>query len=107
MKITSVGLAVLVSAGLVSALPHLAARDDDPCFCLDYDNDDNGKKFGGSYDLCSGAFEEYYPKPVYSSTDSCYHMSEFSYAGSKTSQRIQLLQREVQRLLQEAEVQEE
>ncbi|KAK4966077.1 hypothetical protein LTR66_012050 [Elasticomyces elasticus] len=72
MKITSVGLAVLVSAGLVSALPHLAARDDDPCFCVDYDDDDNGNKFGGSYDLCSGSFESYYPKPVYSSTDGCY-----------------------------------
>ncbi|KAL2354980.1 hypothetical protein BJ546DRAFT_1061269 [Cryomyces antarcticus] len=72
MKVTSIGLTLLLSIGLVSALPRLAARADDPCYCVDYENDDNGKKYGGSYDLCTAPFDTYYPKPRYSSSDTCY-----------------------------------
>ncbi|KAK5014782.1 hypothetical protein LTR60_003185, partial [Cryomyces antarcticus] len=71
MKFTSI-LPLLLSIGVASALPRLVVRDDDPCYCVDYDNDDNGNKYGGSYDLCSTSFEAAWPKPVYGASDSCW-----------------------------------
>ncbi|KAK5690483.1 hypothetical protein LTR17_025950 [Elasticomyces elasticus] len=65
MKVSSIGAALAFSVGLVTAFPKLVARTDDPCYCVDYVNDDNGKKYGGSYDLCSGSFDAAWPKPVY------------------------------------------
>ncbi|KAK5731446.1 hypothetical protein LTR17_011408 [Elasticomyces elasticus] len=52
MKVSFIGAALALSFGLVTAFPKLVARTDDPCYCVDYVNDDNGKKYGGGTDLC-------------------------------------------------------
>ncbi|KAK0824160.1 hypothetical protein LTR54_018408 [Friedmanniomyces endolithicus] len=72
MKVAFIGVALAISIDLVSAFPRLVARTDDPCYCVDHVNDDNGKKYGGSYDLCSESFDAAWPKPIYSGTDNCW-----------------------------------
>jgi len=47
MKVSSIGVALAFGIGLVSAFPRLVARTNDPCYCVDYVDDDNGKKYGG------------------------------------------------------------
>ncbi|KAK4981992.1 hypothetical protein LTR66_009554 [Elasticomyces elasticus] len=107
MKVTSISLTLLFSTGLVSALPRLVACADDPCYCVDYEKDDDGKQYGGSYDLCTAPFNTQYPKPKYSSSDTCYvteyqiNDCGYEYGG------VQLLQGKLQQVLQEAEVQEQ
>jgi len=47
MKVAFIGVSLAFSIDLVSAFPRLLARTDDPCYCVDHVNDDNGKKYGG------------------------------------------------------------